>query len=306
MDKPDEKLILTYVATIYHAFAKLKTEVVGGKRIGKVVAYLQEIDRNKEQYEQQMAELMSWITRKEIELGDHQFPNSLDGIKKLMLTFNKGYMALEKPPKYKEKGMLEANFYNINMKLSAQGHPKYVPPEGKTINDLEMCWSALERAEHERDLALKKELNRQEQLEQMYENFDKKAKLREDWLNEMSNILSSSIMQQAATSQIDATFRKHEAIGADINARSERFNRLDELAKVLVDEDYFFKDTVKKRNQQIQIAYMNLLSQFEKRKATLASFQELALLFQEMESLKNEMLDLEVRYFYILFLSYID
>lgn len=66
------------------------------------------------------------------------------------------------------------------------------------------------------------------------------------------------------------------------------------MAKSLIEEDYFFKETVKKRNQQIQIAYMNLLSLFDKRKATLASFQELALLFQEMESLKDEMLDLEV------------
>lgn len=98
-------------------------------------------------------------------------------------------MTIEKPPKYKEKGLLEANFYNINMKLSAHGHLKYVPPEGKSINDLEISWSTLERAEHERDLALKRELNRQEQLEQMYANFDKKAKLREEWLNEMSHIL---------------------------------------------------------------------------------------------------------------------
>lgn len=189
MDRPDEKLILTYVSSIYHAFAKMKTEVVGGKRIGKIVTNLMEIDANKEQYERQCDELMTWINRKEVELADHQFPNSLDGIRKLMLTFNKGYMTQEKPAKYKEKGLLEANFYNINMKLSAQAHPKYVPPEGKSLNELETSWTALERAEHERDLALKRELNRQEQLEQMYANFDKKAKLREDWLNEMSNIL---------------------------------------------------------------------------------------------------------------------
>jgi spectrin beta len=179
------------------------------------------------------------------------------------------------------------------MKLNAQGHSKYAPPEGKTIHDLESAWTRLEKAEHERDLALKAELNRLELLEQTYLKFDKKAKLREDWLSDKLSILSdsSSILN---TSQIDATFKKHEAIGADIQARAERFQELDRLAQALVSEDYFFKETIRKRNQTIQTAYLSLLDQFEKRKVTLNTFQELQLLFQEMESLKNEMLELEV------------
>ena len=34
--KPDDKSIMTYVASYYHYFAKMKTEQTGGKRIGKV------------------------------------------------------------------------------------------------------------------------------------------------------------------------------------------------------------------------------------------------------------------------------
>ena len=36
VDRPDEKLVLTYVSLIYHEFARRKNEMVGGKRIGKV------------------------------------------------------------------------------------------------------------------------------------------------------------------------------------------------------------------------------------------------------------------------------
>jgi spectrin beta len=295
VDKPDEKSILTYLSSYYHVFAKMKTEAVGGKRIGKIIGFMVEIDKLKDFYEQQVSEILSWIQKKIKEHSDCVFPNSLDGIKSLVLTFNKGYMMLEKPPKYKQKSMLDAQFYNINMKLTAQGHPKYVAPEGKTIHDLETAWTRLEKAEHARDLALKKELNRQEQLEQLFAKFDKKAKLREDWLSEMTKILSNSA-SATHMDQIDAVSRKQEAIGTDIQARAERFTRLDYLAKDLVNEDYFFKETVKKRNQQIQFTYANLIEQYEKRKATLVTFQELELLFQEMESLKNEMLELETSF----------
>lgn len=36
VDQPDEKSIITYVATYYHYFSKMKALAVEGKRIGKV------------------------------------------------------------------------------------------------------------------------------------------------------------------------------------------------------------------------------------------------------------------------------
>ena len=37
VNRPDEKIIVTYVASYYHYFAKMKSEVTGGKRIAKVL-----------------------------------------------------------------------------------------------------------------------------------------------------------------------------------------------------------------------------------------------------------------------------
>ncbi|RNA37482.1 spectrin beta non-erythrocytic 1 isoform X2, partial [Brachionus plicatilis] len=292
VDRPDEKSILTYVSSYYHTFAKMKNEAVGGKRIGKIVDYLIDIDRIKEAYEYDVANLMAWIHKNIRDLSNFEFPNSLHGIKSLMLIFYKEYMVLDKPPKCRQKILIEANFYSINMKLNAQGHPNYIPPEGKTVSDLENAWSRLEKVEHERDMALKRELHRQEKLEQMYDKFDKKAKLREDWISDMAKILSNS-SSFSSSSQLDATFKKLEALSADFNAGSDRFKRLDQLGQELIQEDYFSKDTVHKRNQKIQSAFNNLIDQFEKRKASMATYQELEFLFQEMESLKNEMIDLE-------------
>lgn len=38
VDQPDEKSIITYVATYYHYFSKMKALAVEGKRIGKVLS----------------------------------------------------------------------------------------------------------------------------------------------------------------------------------------------------------------------------------------------------------------------------
>lgn len=61
------------------------------------------------------------------------------------------------------------------------------------------AWERLEKAEHERELALRNELIRQEKLEQLARRFDRKAAMRETWLSEnqrlVSQVLSGSLTQ---------------------------------------------------------------------------------------------------------------
>lgn len=52
----------------------------------------------------------------------------------------------------------------------------YVPPDGKYLHDLEKAWESLERSEHRREVALRKELLRQERLEQLNYKFERKVK----------------------------------------------------------------------------------------------------------------------------------
>ena len=66
----------------------------------------------------------------------------------------------------------------------------------------------LEYAEHNREVALREELLRQEKLEQLNYKFEKKSVLREGYLKEMIYVLSDSRYLR----QVDATLNKHEAI----------------------------------------------------------------------------------------------
>jgi spectrin beta len=70
---------------------------------------------------------------------------------------------------------LEVEFFNIQTKLKSRGQKMYVPPEGKLIRDIEVAWNDLESAEHDREIALREELIRQERLEQLAEKFERKV-----------------------------------------------------------------------------------------------------------------------------------
>lgn len=56
------------------------------------------MDDSKDLYEVIISSLLEWIRMKILELDDREFPNTLDGIQKLLIHFGK-YRTEEKPPK---------------------------------------------------------------------------------------------------------------------------------------------------------------------------------------------------------------
>lgn len=127
--------------------------------------------------------------------------------------------------RFQEKGNLEVLLFSIQSKLRANNRKLYVPREGRSISDinkvgrgwgwgggwgdqgerpstpqhsrpalwaslLDQAWTRLEKAEHEREVALRNELIRQEKLELLAQRFDHKAAMRETWLSENQRLVS--------------------------------------------------------------------------------------------------------------------
>lgn len=67
------------------------------------------------------------------------------------------------------------------------GRRTCVPPPNSAFPQ---AWEKLEKAEHERELALRNELIRQEKLEQLARRFDRKAAMREAWLSENQRLVA--------------------------------------------------------------------------------------------------------------------
>ncbi|CAG9768666.1 unnamed protein product [Ceutorhynchus assimilis] len=280
--RPDEKSIMTYVASYYHTFARMKNEEKSGRRIAKIVSQMVEADKMKINYDRLTTDLLDWINLKIVELKDRNFANSLEGIQSLLLAFGQ-YRTQEKPPKYIERSEIEALYFNINTQLKELRQPMFNPADGKLVQDIERAWDILEKAEHSREVALRNELLRQQRLEHLNYKFEKKSILREGYLKEMIQVLSDA-RYGSNLAQVDATVKKHEAISADILAREERVHDLTQMCKELVGEKYRNSEKVKAREAVILQQWRDLIALLEKHKANLNRMGAIMAILREIDT----------------------
>uniref|UniRef100_A0A8C7IJB6 Spectrin beta chain n=1 Tax=Oncorhynchus kisutch TaxID=8019 RepID=A0A8C7IJB6_ONCKI len=293
VDQPDEKSIITYVATYYHYFSKMKALAVEGKRVGKVLDYAIEADQLVGNYESLASELLQWIEQTILTLNDRQLANSLSAVQNQLQAFNT-YRTVEKPPKFTEKGNLEVLLFTIQSKMRANNQKVYMPREGKLISDINKAWERLEKAEHERELALRNELIRQEKLEMLAARFDRKAAMRETWLSENQRLVSQDNFG-VDLGAVDAATRKHEAIETDIGAYGERVAAVEAVARELEAENYHDVRRVLARRDNVLRLWEYLKELLAARRERLNAHRDLQRLLQEMRSIMDWMGEMKGR-----------
>ncbi|XP_071454610.1 spectrin beta chain, non-erythrocytic 5 isoform X3 [Hetaerina americana] len=293
-NRPDEKSIITYVASYYHTFARMKNEMKSGRRIANIVGQMMEADAMKKRYSMLTTNLLEWIIRTTKQLSNHNFPNSLEGIQSELTAF-KTYRTVEKPPKYRERSEIEALYFHINTHLKSLHQPQFVPMDGQLVHDIERAWEALERAEHAREVALRQELLRQERLEQLAFKFRRKSVLRESFLKDMTQVLCDP-EYGSNLAQLEATMSKHEAMSAEILAREDRFHDLTSMAQELARENYHGKDKVIAKEREILARWDELLVLLGNHRTSLTTACGLMALLREIDTVLATIKEMEVEF----------
>ncbi|XP_064408618.1 spectrin beta chain, non-erythrocytic 4 [Latimeria chalumnae] len=291
-ENPDEKSVITYVVSFYHYFSKMKALAVEGKRIGKVLEKAIEIEKIIERYESLASELLEWIERTISIISNQRFAKSLAGVQQQLQAFT-AYCTLEKPVKFQEKGNLEVLLFTIQSKLRANNQKLHVPHEGKHISDINKAWERLEKAEHEREVALRNELIRQEKLELLAQRFDHKATMRETWLNENQRLVSQDNFGYDLPA-VEAAMKKHEAIEADISSYQERIQVIVELASEMETESYYDIKRINAQKDNILRQWTLLTELVGSRRSRLEMNLSLQKIFQEMVYMIDWMEEMQV------------
>ncbi|KAL9953111.1 hypothetical protein ACROYT_G040471 [Oculina patagonica] len=295
--KPDERAVMTYVSSYYHAFTSSQKADTAAKRIGKVLTINRGNEKMMEDYEKMASDLLDWINKTLPWLNNRESDGSLDDMQK-KLDALRVYRRSEKPPRVEEKGMLETNFNTLQTKLRLGNRPAYLPTEGKMISDINRAWGNLEGSEKDFEDWLLKEMRRMERLDHLAEKFRHKCNIHEAWTSGKTDMLKKDDYEKATLADVLALKKKHEAFESDLAAHQDRVEQIVAIAHELNELGYRDVDSVNKRCQQICDEWKDLGQltedrryKLESRETILMKLDSLLLEFAKRAALFNNWLE---------------
>uniref|UniRef100_A0A8I6A472 Actinin, alpha 1 n=1 Tax=Rattus norvegicus TaxID=10116 RepID=A0A8I6A472_RAT len=272
--RPDEKAIMTYVSSFYHAFSGAQKAETAANRICKVLAVNQENEQLMEDYEKLASDLLEWIRRTIPWLENRVPENTMQAMQQKLEDF-RDYRRLHKPPKVQEKCQLEINFNTLQTKLRLSNRPAFMPSEGRMVSDINNAWGCLEQAEKGYEEWLLNEIRRLERLDHLAEKFRQKASIHEAWTDGKEAMLRQKDYETATLSEIKALLKKHEAFESDLAAHQDRVEQIAAIAQELNELDYYDSPSVNARCQKICDQWDNLGALTQKRREALERTEKL-------------------------------
>uniref|UniRef100_A0A8C3PYQ7 Actinin alpha 1 n=1 Tax=Chrysolophus pictus TaxID=9089 RepID=A0A8C3PYQ7_CHRPC len=225
--RPDEKAIMTYVSSFYHAFSGAQKVSQDPKLPPQILTQFQ--------FKASchcFLQLLEWIRRTIPWLENRAPENTMQAMQQKLEDF-RDYRRLHKPPKVQEKCQLEINFNTLQTKLRLSNRPAFMPSEGKMVSDINNAWGGLEQAEKGYEEWLLNEIRRLERLDHLAEKFRQKASIHESWTDGKEAMLQQKDYETATLSEIKALLKKHEAFESDLAAHQDRVEQIAAIAQEL-------------------------------------------------------------------------
>lgn len=248
--KPDERSVMAYVSSYYHAFSGAQQAETAANRICKVLKINQENERLMEEYERMASDLLEWIRRTTPWLENRTTDNTLPGTQKKLEEF-RDYRRQHKPPKLEEKARLETTFNTLQTRLRLSNRPAYMPTEGKMVSDIANAWKGLEKHEKGFEEWLLSELQRLERLDHLAQKFKHKCDIHEEWSYGKEDMLQAQDFKKCRLNELKALKKKHEAFESDLAAHQDRVEQIAAIAQELNSLDYHDSPAVNARCQRI-------------------------------------------------------
>jgi Ca2+-binding EF-hand superfamily protein len=234
--KPDEKIVMTYVAQMYHCFSGMDKNEVAGRRVENFLAFQQQVHQLVTDYEERTRALIAASISKGEEIASSPVPSTYDDAISSIADF-RNYRKGQRREFISEKDDLATLFSQINLKLRGAGLPLYVAPHGLSVSDTADHLDDLSQVEATRRTSLNNTLrDMQEQAQRNFADLaDALAAKCAQFKERISNIdgdLQSQLQQLGSQqSEIDSGYADlpaikdaedhQEACGVEVNSYTD-------------------------------------------------------------------------------------
>ncbi|KAF7795394.1 hypothetical protein EIP86_006552 [Pleurotus ostreatoroseus] len=151
--RPDERSVMTYVASYFHAFSTMGQAETVSRRVEKFAELMQSVWLSKNDYERRVRALLSSVLEIQALWAAIKFTGTYTDAREHASNFQK-YKLTTKRQWVTEKQDVSDLFGNVQTKLRTYGLREYVPPPGLSLADLEAAWNALLSSEARRSRAI--------------------------------------------------------------------------------------------------------------------------------------------------------
>ncbi|KAK7690274.1 hypothetical protein QCA50_006929 [Cerrena zonata] len=151
--RPDERSVMTYIASYFHAFSSMDQAETVSRRVEKFAELMQSVWLSKNDYERRVRALLSSVLEIQALWAAIKFTGTYLDAKEHAANFQK-YKQTTKRSWVIEKQDVTTLFSNVQTKLRTYGLREYVPPPGLSLADLDAAWNALLDSEARRFRAI--------------------------------------------------------------------------------------------------------------------------------------------------------
>lgn len=151
--RPDERSVMTYIASYFHAFSTMDQAETVSRRVEKFSELMQSVWTSKNDYERRARALLHALSEVQKKWSTSRFTGSYTDAKEQSATFTT-YKHTTKRAWVTERQDVTTLLGNIQTKLRTYGLREYIPPLGLALSDLDDAWNDLLQSEAKRSRAI--------------------------------------------------------------------------------------------------------------------------------------------------------
>ncbi|KAG8751399.1 hypothetical protein FRC14_007943 [Serendipita sp. 396] len=157
VDKPDERSVMTYIASYFHAFSSMDQAETVSRRVEKFADLMQSVWISRNDYEKRVQVLLENMRTQVVSWASASFDGTYQYAKSQSVLFTE-YKSTTKRDWVTERQDLVSLFGNIQTKLRTYGLKPYTPSPEHSPQALESQWQALLAAEAKRSRQINAEI----------------------------------------------------------------------------------------------------------------------------------------------------